>query len=135
MSNLLKKISASAAVVGAVVGVAAATAPQAVAAGSNDGNNAAFMGNSNKQAIGNTSSNGNLSPNFALIQGGVANCVDIQKVEAQIPVAALIGVAVPIQDVLGNDQINQTCTQQSVQQNGDDPLSHILTHVLSENGG
>ncbi|GAA4965631.1 hypothetical protein GCM10023205_32500 [Yinghuangia aomiensis] len=132
MAHVLKKVAASSAVVAAAVGVVATAAPAAMAGG-NDGQHTNFVGNSAKQNIGNTSSDGYFSPNFALVNGGVLDCFDVQKVTAQVPVGALIGAGIGVQDIL-NDQTNQTCTNNSVQQNGDDPLSHVLSDILSDNG-
>lgn len=127
---MIKKVLATAAVAATVAGMSATTA---MAAG-NDGASANLIGNQSKQSIGSNSTDGYFSPNFGLVNGGVLHCFDVQKLQAQVPIAALIGVSVPVQDVLGNPQANQTCTQNSVQQKGDDALSHILGEVLSQNG-
>jgi hypothetical protein len=132
MANALKKITVTASVAAAVVGVMAATATAASASEGNDQKNVTQIGNASKQQIGNTTSHGDMSPNFALVNGGVLNCVDIQKVTAQVPVGAAGGLGLGIQDIL-NSQANQTCTQESVQQTGDGPLSHILTDVIQAN--
>ncbi|MFD7323893.1 rodlin [Streptomyces sp. NPDC059875] len=126
---MIKKVLATAAVAATVAGMSATTA---MAAG-NDGGSANIIGNQSKQSIGSNSTGGHLSPNFGLINGGVLHCFDIQKIQAQVPVG-VIAVPVAVQDVLGNPMSNQTCTQNSVQQKGDDALSHILGEVLSQNG-
>ncbi|MER7957219.1 MULTISPECIES: rodlin [unclassified Streptomyces] len=126
---MIKKVLATAAVAASVVGV---TATAASAAG-NDGGSANIIGNTSKQSIGSNSTGGYMSPNFGLVNGGVLHCFDIQKIQAQVPVG-VIAVPVAVQDVLGNPMSNQTCTQNSVQQKGDDALSHILGEVLSQNG-
>ncbi|MGA4541361.1 rodlin [Uniformispora flossi] len=132
MSQTLKKVAASASVVAAAVGVVAAAAPAAMAGG-NNGQHTNFIGNSAKQNIGNTSTNGLGSPNFGVVNGGALNCFDVQKVSAQVPVGAVVGLGVGVQDLL-NDSQNQTCTNNSVQQNGDDVLSHVLSDILANNG-
>ncbi|WP_329116706.1 rodlin [Streptomyces sp. NBC_01353] len=126
---MIKKVLATAAVAATVAGLSATTA---MAAG-NDGGSANIIGNQSKQSIGNTSTDGYFSPNFGLINGGVLHCFDIQKVQAQVPIGVL-AIPVAVQDVLGNPVAAQTCTQNSVQQKGDDALSHILGEVLSQNG-
>ncbi|GGT52921.1 rodlin [Streptomyces purpureus] len=129
---MIKKVLATAAVAASVVGISATTATQAMAAG-DDGNNAVVAGNLSKQSIGSNSTGGHMSPNFGLINGGVLHCFDVQKVQAQVPIG-IIAIPVAVQDVLGNPMQNQTCTQNSVSQNGDNALSHILGEVLSGNG-
>ncbi|MEV4945027.1 rodlin [Streptomyces sp. NPDC053755] len=126
---MIKKVLATAAVAASVVGVSATTA---MAAG-DEGNSANTIGNTSKQAIGSNSTGGYMSPNFGLVNGGVLHCFDIQKVQAQVPVG-VIAIPVAVQDVIGNDMSNQTCTQNSVQQTGDDPLSNLLRNVLADNG-
>ncbi|MFI8961171.1 rodlin [Streptomyces sp. NPDC053493] len=126
---MIKKVLATAAVAATVAGMSATTA---MAAG-NDGGSSNIIGNTSKQSIGSNSTGGYMSPNFGLINGGVLHCFDIQKIQAQVPVG-VIAVPVAVQDVLGNPMSNQTCTQNSVQQKGDDALSHILGEVLSQNG-
>jgi hypothetical protein len=126
---VIKKVLATAAVAASVAGMSATTA---MAAG-NDGGSANIIGNTSHQSIGSNHTGGYMSPNFGLINGGVLHCFDIQKVQAQVPIG-VIAVPVAVQDVLGNPISNQTCTQNSVQQKGDDALSHILGEVLSQNG-
>ncbi|HSA51212.1 MAG TPA: rodlin [Yinghuangia sp.] len=133
MSNVFKRATATTVMAASVFGVTAATAPQALAGSNDDGNTAVQAGNFSPQAIGNTTSSGVMSPNMALVQGGVLNCFDLQKVDVQVPIAALIGVNVPIQDVL-TDQTSQVCSPNAIQQTGDDPLANVLSSVLSENG-
>ncbi|MFB7369963.1 rodlin [Streptomyces sp. NPDC056222] len=125
---MIKKVLATAAVAVSVAGMGATTA---MAAG-DDGNSANIIGNQSKQSIGNTSTDGYFSPNFGLVNGGILHCFDIQKVNAQV--GGGLNIPIQVQDVLGNPMANQTCTQNSVQQKGDDALSHILGEVLSGNG-
>lgn len=133
MSNVLKRATATTVMAASAFGVMAATAPQALAGSNDNGNTAVQAENVTPQAVGNTTSNGYMSPNMALVQGGVLNCFDLQKVDAQVPLAALIGANIPIQDVL-TDQTSQVCSPGAVQQNGDDPLANVLGNVLSNNG-
>ncbi|MEU8545218.1 rodlin [Streptomyces sp. NPDC048717] len=126
---MIKKVLATAAVAATVVGMSATTA---LAAG-DDGGSANLVGNTSHQSIGANSTGGYMSPNFGLVNGGFLDCFDVQKLEADVPIG-LIAIPVGVQDVLGNPVSGQTCTQDSVQQKGDDALSHILGEVLAENG-
>lgn len=128
---MIKKVLATAAVAASVVGISATAAPQAMAG--DNGHTAVVAGNTSHQMVGTTSTTGNWSPNFALVNGGIANCFDIQKIQGQVP-WAVIGGAVAVQDVFGNPMSNQTCTQASTQQKGDDALANVLRNVLSLNG-
>ncbi|WUJ32591.1 rodlin [Streptomyces sp. NBC_00388] len=113
----------------------AGTAGNAAAIG-NDGTHS-LSGNGAEQAFGNSSTDGNMSPQGALIQGS------LNKVCAGVPVKAnvgsLVGILVPVavQDipVLSSPQ-NQQCTENSTQAKGDEPLSHLVDNVpvLSGNG-
>lgn len=127
---VIKKVLATAAVAVSVAGMSATTA---MAAG-NDGGSANLIGNTSTQSIGATNTGGYMSPNMGLINGGVLNCFDVQKLEAQVPIGAIIAVPIAAQDLLGNPVQGQTCTQNSVEQKGDDALSHILDSILSRNG-
>ena len=115
-----------------VLGLMAAGAPQAMAGGNDDGNTAVQAGNSSKQSIANSSSDGFMSPNMGLIQGGVVNCFGFQKLPVNVPVGG-VGAGIGVQDVL-TDQVQQVCSPNAMQQTGDDPLAHVLSSVLSENG-
>ncbi|MFE4592647.1 rodlin [Streptomyces laurentii] len=126
---MIKKVLATAAVAATVAGMSATTA---MAAG-NDGGTANIIGNTSTQSIGANTTGGYMSPNFGLVNGGVLNCFDIQKLQAQVPIG-VIAIPVAAQDLLGNPVSGQTCTQNSVQQKGDDALSHILGEVLAQNG-
>ncbi|MFF2504069.1 rodlin [Streptomyces sp. NPDC058067] len=122
---MIKKVLITAAAAASVVGM---STTGAMASG-DDGNSANLTGNLSKQEIGSSHST---APSFSLINGGVANCIDVQKVAAAVPVG-VIAVPVGVNDLL-NPMANQTCTQNSVQQKGDDPLSHILDDILADNG-
>ncbi|MEU8135408.1 rodlin [Streptodolium elevatio] len=132
MANLLQRVSASAAIATSVFGLTAVAAPQAVAGNNDDGNVALQAGNESAQAIANSSSNGYMSPNMAVIQGGVINCFGVNKIPLQGAVGVL-GAGVGVQDIL-TDQVSQVCSPNAMQQTGDDPLAHVLSSVLSENG-
>ncbi|MCH0543414.1 RdlA protein [Streptomyces sp. MUM 203J] len=123
---MIKKVLAGAGVAAAVLG---AGAPMAAATGDHgvDTQN----GNFAKQAYGNTTTGGVMSPQMSLVQGtlnkpclGVPIQADVQNI------AALVNVGV--QDIL-NDTQNQQCTENSTAVKGDSALSHILENVLSEN--
>ncbi|MGX1669672.1 rodlin [Streptomyces sp. NPDC055400] len=123
---MIKKVLITAAAAASVVGM---SSTGAMASG-DDGNSATNANNLSKQEIGSSNSH---APSFSLINGGVANCVDVQKVAAAVPVG-VIAIPVGVNDVLNGGSANQTCTQNSVQQKGDDPLSHILDEILADNG-
>ncbi|WTW99670.1 rodlin [Streptomycetaceae bacterium NBC_01309] len=133
MANSFQRVSATAVMAASVFGLTAVGAPAAMAGGNDDGNTAVQAGNQSAQAIGNSSSHGFMSPNMAVVQGGVVNCFGLQKIPVNVPVGALIGVGVGVQDVL-TDQVQQVCSPNAMQQTGDDPLAHVLSSVLSENG-
>ncbi|MBD0744965.1 rodlin [Streptomyces sp. CBMA152] len=133
---MFKKAMAAVAVSASVVGVSATAAPQALAIG-NDNGTTTFSGNNAMQAYGNSSTYGNMSPQFALIQGSFNKpCIalpakgNIGSVVGVVPVTVLQDVP-----VLSAPQ-NQQCTENSTQAKGDEPLSHILDNipVLSGNG-
>lgn len=133
MSNVFKRATATTAMAASVFGIMAVSAPQAIAGNNDDGNTAVQAGNHSAQAIGNSSSHGYMSPNMALVQGGLVNCFGLNKIPVNVPVGGLIGVGVGVQDIL-TDQVQQVCSPQAMQQTGDDPLAHTLSSVLSENG-
>ncbi|MFC3577664.1 rodlin [Streptomyces yaanensis] len=131
----MKKVLAAAVVAASVVGASAATAGQALAIG-DDGDTTSTSGNSATQQYGNSATYGNMSPQFALVQGSLNKpCVGLP---AKVNAGSLVGVVpVAVQDVpvLSAPQ-NQQCTENSTQVKGDEPLSHILDDipVLSGNG-
>ncbi|MFJ2603668.1 rodlin [Streptomyces sp. NPDC091279] len=132
----MKKLLATAAIAASVAGVGAATAPQALAIG-NDNGTTTTNGNGASQIYGNQSTHGNMSPQLSLVQGSLNKpCIGL-PVKANL--ASLVGL-VPVtvlQDVpiLSAPQ-NQQCVENSTQAKGDEPLSHILDNipVLSGNG-
>ncbi|MFJ4786458.1 rodlin [Streptomyces sp. NPDC088794] len=134
---MFKKAMAAAAVAASVAGVSAATAPQALAIGNDDGVTTT-NGNGAEQAFGNAKTKGAMSPQGSLVQGSLNKlCVGLP---AKVNAASIVGVLVPVtvlQDVpvLSAPQ-NQQCAENSTQAKGDEPASHILDNipVLSGNG-
>ncbi|MDH6215830.1 rodlin [Streptomyces pseudovenezuelae] len=132
----MKKLLATAAIAASVAGVSAATAPQALAIGNDDGVTTT-NGNGAEQVYGNQATHGDMSPQLSLVQGTLNKpCIGLP---AKVNAASIVGV-VPVtvlQDVpvLSAPQ-NQQCTENSTQAKGDEPLSHILDNipVLSGNG-
>ncbi|MCX4661168.1 rodlin [Streptomyces uncialis] len=130
----MKKLWAAAAVAASVAGVSAAAAP-AMAIG-DDAGVTTVNGNGAAQAYGNSATHGDMSPQFALIQGSLNKpCVGLP---AKVNAGSLIGlIPITVQDVnvLSSPQ-NQQCTENSSQVKGDEPLSHILDDIpiLSGNG-
>ncbi|MFB7938740.1 rodlin [Streptomyces sp. NPDC127049] len=128
----MKKLLATAAVAVSVVG---ATAGQALAI-ADDGGTTSLSGNGAHQEFGNSATYGNMSPQFALVQGSLNKpCIGLP---AKVNAGSLIGaIPIAVQDinVLSSPQ-NQQCVENSTQAKGDEPLSHILSDipVLSGNG-
>ncbi|MGW0705273.1 rodlin [Streptomyces sp. NPDC002643] len=128
---MLKKAMAVVAVAASATGLAAATAPQALA---DDGGTTSFSGNGAHQAFGNSVTKGDMSPQATLVQGS------LNKLCIGLPLKGnlngILGVGV-LQDtpILSAPQ-NQQCTENSTQAKGDEPLSHILSDIpiLSDNG-
>ncbi len=92
-------------------------------------------GNAARTGYGNTRTGGVESPQMSLIQGTLNKpCLGIGKLGVQ-SVLALINVGVQDVPVLSSQQ-QQQCTDNSTINDGDDPLSHILSEipVLSGNG-
>ncbi|MFF2849610.1 rodlin [Streptomyces sp. NPDC058001] len=131
----MKKLWAAAAVAASVAGVTAMAAPQALAIG-DDGGTTSLSGNGASQVYGNSATHGDMSPQFALVQGSLNKpCVALP---AKVNAGSLIGwwpIAVQDINVLSSPQ-NQQCTENSTQAKGDEALSHILDDipVLSGNG-
>ncbi|WP_369383924.1 rodlin [Streptomyces sp. cg36] len=133
---MIKKVMAATAVTASILGAAAATAPQALAIG-NDNGTTSYSGNGAKQAFGNQKTEGDMSPQLGLVQGTLNKpCVGLPvkaNLQGLVGLAA-VGVAQDI-PVLSAPQ-NQQCTENSTQAKGDEPLSHVLSNipVLSGNG-
>ncbi|MFB7516765.1 rodlin [Streptomyces sp. NPDC056144] len=132
---MIKKVMATAAAAASIVGVSAAAATPALAI-ANDGGTTSKSGNHAHQEYGNSYTYGNMSPQFALVQGSLNKpCVGLP---AKLNAGSLIGlIPITVQDVnvLSSPQ-NQQCVENSTQAKGDEPLSHILDDipVLSGNG-
>ncbi|WP_369146176.1 rodlin [Streptomyces sp. R44] len=132
---MIKKVMATAAAAVSIVGASAAVASPALAI-ANDGGTTSLSGNGAHQEFGNSATYGNMSPQFALIQGSLNKpCIGLP---AKVNAASIVGaVPISVQDinVLSSPQ-NQQCTENSTQAKGDEPLSHILDDipVLSGNG-
>ncbi|MER6159172.1 rodlin [Streptomyces sp. NPDC001868] len=128
----MNKLWATAAVAASIAGLAAATAPQALA---DDGGTTSFSGNGASQAFGNSVTKGDMSPQLSLVQGSLNKpCIGLPA-KANIGGIGLIGVALQDIPILSAPQ-NQQCTENSTQAKGDEPLSHILSDIpiLSDNG-
>ncbi|MFE2847234.1 rodlin [Streptomyces scopuliridis] len=131
----MKKLWATAAVAASIVGATAAAASPALAIGDDSGTTS-LSGNGAKQAFGNQSTKGDMSPQLGLVQGSLNKpCVGLPL---KANVGSLIGfVPIAVQDinVLSSPQ-NQQCVENSTQAKGDEALSHILDDipVLSGNG-
>ncbi|MEU3752011.1 rodlin [Streptomyces olivoreticuli] len=126
---MLKKVMATTAMTASAVG---SLAGPALAIG-NDQDVA--NGNAARTGYGNTRTGGVESPQMSLIQGTLNKpCLGIGKLGVQ-SVLALINVGVQDVPVLSSQQ-QQQCTDNSTINDGDDPLSHILSEipVLSGNG-
>ncbi|MFE2035956.1 rodlin [Streptomyces scopuliridis] len=131
----MKKLWATAAVAASIVGATAAAASPALAIGDDSGTTS-LSGNGAKQAFGNQSTKGDMSPQLGLVQGSLNKpCVGLPL---KANVGSLLGaVPIAVQDinVLSSPQ-NQQCVENSTQAKGDEALSHILDDipVLSGNG-
>ncbi|MCF6524270.1 rodlin [Streptomyces sp. JJ36] len=131
---MLKKVLATAAVAASVVGATGAAATPAMATSDDRGGQSA-NGNGSKQAYGNTTTGGYMSPNMSLVNGSLNKpciAVPFNKLNAQ-SIAALLNIGV--QDILTSAN-HQTCTENSSLSDGDDPLSHLLEDfpIISQNG-
>ncbi|GAA3055049.1 hypothetical protein FHS39_002994 [Streptomyces olivoverticillatus] len=127
---MIKKVVATAALAVSALGSTAAPAM----AMSGDGRDV-YNANGASQMYGNTWTGGYMSPQMGLINGSLNKpCIAIGKLGVQ----SLIGVlGVGLQDIpILSSQQQQQCTENSVINDGDDPLSHILDDVaiLSGNG-
>lgn len=132
---MIKKTLATVAVAASVVGAAGMATP-AMAVGGDDEGATSVNGNGSKQIYGNTTTGGYMSPNISLINGSLNKpCITIPpNVDVQNLVQVL-AIPIGVQDVLTSKN-SQTCTENSTQVDGDDPLSHVLSDLslLSENG-
>ncbi|MFF4365030.1 rodlin [Streptomyces sp. NPDC001594] len=126
---MLKKMMVTAVATAAAIGAGAAAAAPAMAIGNDNGINT-VNGNGAAQIYGNQKTEGDMSPQAALIQGSANKpCIGLPvKVNAQSLVAILANVGVQDVNVLSNPQ-NQQCTEDSTQAKGDESLSHILSNI------
>ncbi|MFJ6723458.1 MULTISPECIES: rodlin [unclassified Streptomyces] len=131
----MKKLWASAAIAASVAGLAAVSAPQALAIGDDSGTTSA-SGNGASSEFGNSATLGNQSPQLSLVQGSLNKpCIGLPaKINAQ-SLIALVNVGVQDIPILSAPQTQQ-CVENSTQAKGDEPLSHILDDIsaLSGNG-
>ncbi|GHC37400.1 rodlin [Streptomyces cinnamoneus] len=132
---MIKKVVASAVLAFSAIGGAAAPAMAAPAAPAGGGDSRdVFNANGAAQMYGNTYTSGYMSPQMGLINGSFNKpCIAIGKVGLQ----GLLGAApIGLQDVPILSSQQQQCTENSVINDGDDPLSHILDDIpiLSGNG-
>jgi hypothetical protein len=129
----MKKLWASAVLAASVAGLAAVSAPHALAIGDDSGTTSA-SGNGASSEFGNSATYGKMSPQLALIQGSLNKpCIALpSKINTAGPVGGLLLQDVPI---LSSSQ-NQQCAENSTQAKGDDPLSHLLDDIslLAGNG-
>ncbi|MDT0323334.1 rodlin [Streptomyces millisiae] len=131
---MLKKTLATAAVAATAAGVAGMAAAPAMAI-SNDEGPTTISGNGNREATGNITTGGYMSPNIGLINGSLNEiCVPITQLDVQ-NVVQVLAIPIGIQDLLTSKN-SQNCSENSVQIDGDDPLSHLLDDlaILAGNG-
>ncbi|WP_425506537.1 rodlin [Streptomyces rectiverticillatus] len=126
---MIKKVVATTALVASAAGV---SATPAMAVG--DGQDVANA-NGAGQMYGNTWTGGYMSPQMGLINGSLNKpCIGIGKLGAQ-SLLALINIGLQDIPILSSQQ-QQSCTENSTINDGDDPLSHILDEIpiISGNG-
>ncbi|WP_133911390.1 rodlin [Streptomyces sp. NBC_00582] len=129
----MKKLWATAAVAASLAGLAAVSAPQALAIGDDNGPTSA-SGNGASQEFGNSATFGDMSPQLSLIQGSLNKpCLALPTKANTIVTPA--GLALQDSPILSSSN-NQQCVENSTQVDGDDPLSHVLDDLalLSGNG-
>ncbi|MBD0711678.1 MULTISPECIES: rodlin [unclassified Streptomyces] len=132
---MIKKIMAAAAVTASVVGASAVAASPAFAI-ADDGGTTSLSGNAARQSFGNSTTAGDMSPQFEAVQGTLNKLCLGAPIKANV--GSLIGaIPIAVQDVnvLASPQ-NQQCAENSTQAKGDETLSHVLDDipVLSGNG-
>ncbi|MDQ0683964.1 hypothetical protein QF032_002918 [Streptomyces achromogenes] len=131
----MKKLWASAALAASVAGLAAVSAPQALAIGDDSGTTSA-SGNGASSEFGNSATFGDMSPQLSLVQGSLNKpCIGLPAKLNAGGIGAIAGVALQDIPILSAPQ-NQQCVENSTQAKGDEPLSHILDDisVLAGNG-
>ncbi|MDX3800454.1 rodlin [Streptomyces sp. AK04-3B] len=131
----MKKLWASAALAASVAGLAAVSAPQALAIGDDSGTTSA-SGNGASSEFGNSATFGDMSPQLSLVQGSLNKpCIGLPLKANVGGVLGALPITVQDVNVLSSPQ-NQQCVENSTQAKGDEPLSHILDDIsaLSGNG-
>lgn len=130
---MIKKTLATVAVAASAVGATGMAATPALAVGGDNGGTEAVNGNGAKQFYGNTTTGGYMSPNISLINGSLNKpCIPLDDIDVQ-NVVQVLAIPIGLQDLL-NSKPKMTCSENSTQTDGDDPLSHILSDILSGNG-
>ncbi|MEU4209729.1 rodlin [Streptomyces sp. NPDC026206] len=119
---MIKKVMAVVAMATSAVGTSGG-----VALADGDGGRGQYVANANGagQFYGNTYTSGYMSPQMGLINGSFNKvCIGVSD----------LGI-LSIQDIpiLSSNQ-QQQCTENSVINDGDDPLSHVLDRIFSYNG-
>ncbi|WP_394438209.1 rodlin [Streptomyces sp. SGAir0957] len=131
----MKKLWAAATIAASIAGLSAVAAPQALASGDDSGTNSA-SGNGAQDAFGNSSADGDQSPQLTLVQGTLNKlCVGL-PVKANVQnIVGLVNVGVQDIPILSAPQ-NQQCAENATQAKEDEPLSHVLDDIsaLSANG-
>ncbi|GGL70334.1 hypothetical protein GCM10010129_12270 [Streptomyces fumigatiscleroticus] len=129
---MLKKAMVAAAAAASVIGMSAAAAPQALAIGDDSGP-AAANGNGASSTYGNSSTDGDMSPQLSLVEGTLNKpCAALEDINTSVNI-----IAVPFQDVpILSDDLAQQCSDNSTQQKRDGAVSHVLEDlaVLASNG-
>lgn len=111
-----------------IIALLLTTFVSALPIGNDNGINTA-NGNNAAQIYGNQATYGNMSPHMALIQGSLNKpCIQLPAKANVHSVLALVNVGVQDIPVLSSPQ-NQQCTENSLQANGDEALSHILDNI------
>ncbi|MCX2971220.1 MULTISPECIES: rodlin [Streptomyces] len=130
---MIKKVLATAAVAASVVGVSGAVAAPALAI--EDTGHDTASGNGSAQVYGNTTTGGYMSPNMSLVNGALNKpCITLLPNKANV--GSVVGlIPITVQDILTSNNA-QSCTENSTQIDGDDPLSHVLSDIpiLANNG-
>ncbi|UNO41631.1 rodlin [Streptomyces sp. MST-110588] len=134
---MIKKVLATAAAATSLAGftTAAAAAPPGTAHGYDKGP-ASITGNETIQSYGNSATYGNMSPQFALIQGSFNKpCIALPE---KLNINSLIAlIPISVQDInLFSSKQHQTCVENSTMSKGNDAVTHFVEDIplLSENG-
>ncbi|WP_030621837.1 rodlin [Streptomyces sclerotialus] len=124
---MFKKILATGAVAASIIGMAAASAPQALAIGDDEGPTS-MTGNGSSSAYGNQTTHGHMSPQDGLTQGTLNDMCLLNFYK--IPIALVDDIPIL------SDQQNMQCAENSSQDKQDQSLADVLENVpiLSANG-